>query len=175
MLVSPPQVTARFSVRTERDHFVVEPDRVERDGTGIDGLYGRVSLAVSAGGTVFLEDDLTALTANFCFQAPAQLSADQPFAAYINRYPGDVFMEAAGTGIRISGNAVFGPDGRPGAELTAPGDPLITALLDCGRRALTFLHTTFDDDPTAAEALQALEGVSEECLATIEAARRGPH
>lgn len=163
-------VTVRFSVRVAPDRFVVEPDAGEVAAAVAD-LYGRVVVdLVDASGPpseVFLEDDLTALVANVCFQAPAQLSAGVPFAAYVTRYPGDIAMERDGARVRLSGNAVFTADGQPDAALDLPADALLTELHACGDRVLALLHRLLGDDPAQADVLTGLDGLRAESAAAL--------
>jgi hypothetical protein len=116
---------------------------------------------------VIVEDELVPLIANLCFQAPAQLATGESFGAYVNRYPGEYYLELAGADIRVHGSAVLSAESTGKTERLAPAAELLPALHLCGRRALAFFHGRFGDDPAQAEALSALEALEAETAAAL--------
>lgn len=160
-------VTAQFSVRTAPDVFDTEPGPAPDLPGGQDYWYGRVLLAGTGSPGVFVEDELLPLVASLCFQAPAQLAAGEPFGAYINRYPGEYYLEPAGEDVRLHGSAVLSANGASAAEWVAPAAELLPALHDCGRRALAFFRGLTGDDPAGSEALSALEALEAETAAAL--------
>jgi len=160
-------VTVQFSVRTGRDVFLTEPAADTAPLAGQDYLYGRVLLAVPGGPEVFVEDELLPLIASICLQAPAQLSAGESFGAYLNRSPGEYYLEPAGAEIRLHGSAVLTAEGNRQTEFVAPAAELLPALHDCGRRALAFLHGQLGQDPGQADALNALDALQAETSAAL--------
>ena len=160
-------VTVQFSVRAGRDLFLTEPGADVAPLAGQDYLYGRVLLSVPGGPDVFVEDELVPLVADLCFQAPAQLGAGESFGAYINRYPGEYYVEPAGTDLRLHGSAVLATDGHRETELVAPAAELLPALHDCGRRALAFIRGQLGQDPAQADALNALDALQAETSAAL--------
>ncbi|WP_206788587.1 hypothetical protein [Amycolatopsis sp. MtRt-6] len=157
-------VTARFGVRTGPDVFAVEPGPGLEPPGGQDYWYGRVLLDAPG---VFVEDELLPLVASLCFQAPAQLAAGEPFAAWTNRYPGEYHLEPAGADVRLHGSAVLSANGAAATEWAAPAAELLPALHDCGRRALAFFRSRIGDDPGQTEALSALEALEAETAAAL--------
>ncbi|GHG28096.1 MULTISPECIES: hypothetical protein [Amycolatopsis] len=160
-------VTAQFGVRTAPDVFATEPAPGSDPPGGQDYWYGRVLLAGPDAAGVFVEDELLPLVASLCLQAPAQLAAGEPFGAYLNRSPGEYFLEPAGAGIRLHGSAVLSANGAAPAEWAAPAAELLPALHDCGRRALAFFRARTGEDPARSEALSALEALEAETAAAL--------
>ncbi|MGW3962350.1 hypothetical protein ACWED2_21200 [Amycolatopsis sp. NPDC005003] len=160
-------VTAQFGVRTGSDVFTTEPGPALGLPGGQDYWYGRILLAGTDSPGVFVEDELLPLVASLCFQAPAQLAAGEPFGAYINRYPGEYYLEPAGAEVRLHGSAVLSANGAGATDWAAPAAELLPALHDCGRRALAFFRAGTGDDPAGAEALSALEALEAETAAAL--------
>lgn len=162
-------VTVQFTVRAGHDLFLTEAELSSSANrlAGQDYLYGRLLLSVPDGMAVFVEDELIPLIANLCFLAPTQLSAGQAFGAYINRYPGEFFLEVIGADTRLYGSSVFTPAGQPDAELIAPTTEFLPSLHACGRRALAFIHRELGADPAHAEALAALDALNRETTVAV--------
>jgi hypothetical protein len=116
---------------------------------------------------VIVEDQLIDLIANICFQAPIQLHADQSFGAHMARYPGEFYLEIVDADTRLFGNAVFTPDGKGEAELIARTADVLSALHDCGHRALAFFHQRLDADPAMADTVAGLDALDQETATTL--------
>jgi hypothetical protein len=162
-------VIVTFAVRVGPDRFLPEHALADADLSTQDYLYGRVLVSVPGRGEIFISDELIPLIASICFQAPTDLSQGQASGAYINRYPGEFYLEPIGPETRIHGSAVVGADGQLGAELTAPTVELLPALHDCGRRALAFFRRVVGNDPAQKENLTGVAALERE---TAEALSR---